>query len=437
MGPIRRAPDELSAMSGPRQDQNFSTALTDRHRTSNPTTQSSTGIDHHRERPKLPTVDEAIDWYTEYFLSRDDKWGVTDDHFRGAEFFENMTAAPISNPFDDDDLVSYVEQIHAKRERLNRRMEMIAMNEPLKNSMHRELNHRLLALSNHQESTKPLIVNAHLGRKVATLYKQTHPIPDLPKNSVPALVRLKLSTNLIKVNLPFKTYLDEVYSMLRGSLQIHQPALSQATGETYDQSTKWTYRFIKLVENETGHKIKERCKTVVPLLCDMDYCIMMDHVLGKREPSWASVLLEMKEIQADEACTDNHGASKNNMGLSCISQAKRNEAEGEEPMVNSYGNSLGGARAHERVRETSPTTGLMPYDNDPVPDDDDDDVLDGDGKPYFDEGPIDWSKVYLKDEEVETDYPEEVVIRGRQGNAAAPEQQQKQNTGRYNLRPRR
>ena len=439
---MRSIPNESPAMGVPRQHQNLNAAVHGLNPTSSLTAQSFTTTDHSRERltrPKLPTIDEAIDWYTEWILQRDDKWGVTDEHFRGPEFFENMSAAPISSPsVNDGDLASVLEHIHAKRENLKRRMETIAMNEPLKASMHLELDRQILALSNHKESTKSSMTNAGLGRKVATLYKQTHPIPNLPKNSVPALVHLKpLNQNYVKVNLPIKAFLNDVYSILIGLLCTHQPALSQTTGETYDESTTWTYRFTKIVEEEPGFEVEELDEAVVPLLCDMDYRIMMDHVIGKRKPHWGSVLLEMKEVGADKTQIRNHDVSKDDKGMSIANLAKRYKAEGGEHIVCPSSNSLISSQGTECVREMTLATNAATYDDDPVPDNDGDSILDEDGNPYFDKGPIDWNKFYPEDENVETDYPKEVMIRGRQGNIAASEQQQKQHTSKYNLRSRR
>ena len=383
-------------------------------------------------------MEEAIDWYTEWVLQRDDDWGVTNQHFRGAEFFENTMAAPISSPWkNDSDLHSTVEQAQTKRENLQRRMETIGMNEPLKASMHIELDRRILALSSNKESTKISMTNAGLGRKVATLYKQTHPISDLTKNSVLALVRLKPPTNLVDVHLPINASLDDVYGMLKGLLQTHQPTLWQTTGETYDQSTMWTYRFAKVVEKESGIEVEELNTTVVPLSCDMDYRIMMDHVLGKRKPNWKSVLLEMKEGEADKTHTGNHDTGKAHKSLGGASQAKGYKAEGGDSTLCPSSDRLEGSRDTECARETTPATDAALFDGGPVPNDDGDNILDEDGNPYFDKGPIDWSKFYPDDETAETGYPKEVVIKGRRGNIAVSEQQQKPHTSKYNLRPRR
>lgn len=351
--------------------------------------QSSRSADQNQEkvaqRRRLPTVNEAISWMTEQGV-RKGLFGLSEGNYSS---FEAATVEPNPGPYTSDgDISSAMEKIHADFVNVRGIEDSIAANRPLQGSMHLELDRRILSLSSSPESTKRALSRAKLIRKIKTLYELENPTPK--PNSVLVYISLKpLVNEKVQIRLPLKTSIPDLYDLLRGMLRSQEAVLCQKTGESYNEETLWTYRPVHQVLG----KLRISDEPAVPLLCDIDYRIMINHITRKDVPGLTSVLLEREVV----------GADNRHMGNS--------EAETGEVRVNS--NSPDNVLDTEIFQDALPKTDTAPW-NDGVCEDTKDNIYDEDGNPYFDSGPIDWDKLVLNHSSGEMGFPDEAVAQGEQ-----------------------
>ena len=387
-----------------------------------PTRQSSPNTDRNQERQsrkKLPTVDEAIGWITEQGF-RLGTFGFSLGSFSASrDAFKDIVVDTSINPYgSDDDVVTAMEQMHANITRVTQQAQIVGVNKPLQESMSLEVNRRLLALSSDPKAMRREIPRASLARRIGWLYPLEHPTPALPMDSVPGHVCLTpLARHTVKVNLPIKAEISEVYSLLKGLLRMERAILSNEMREIDDESILWTYRFV-LGSSPVYDKPAE------PLSTDIDYRMMINQIIRKRIPRLTSVLLEMEGVGANksEGQMRNGEADKGVGSVDSMGKAKRYKTEDGKAKICLSNNS----------REPSPN--IAPSSDSHNGDYAEDNIFDEDGNPYFDEGPIDWNKfssTYLNNK---IGFPDAAVIQGKGRSTLTPEQQQ---SSKYNLRPRR
>ena len=402
----RSARSESPVIRPPRQQQNADTILRHLNHISSAITQSSDTVDHNQEkvvqRRRLPTVNEAISWMMEQGV-RKGLFGLSEGSYAS---FEATTVEPSPGPYTSDgDIILAMEKIHADFVRVRGLEDSIAANKPLQDSMHLELDRRILSLSSSPEITKRALSRARLIRKIKTLYELEHPTPR--PNGVLVYVSLKpLVHENVQIRLPFKATIPEVYDLLSSMLRSQEAVLCQKTGESYDEETLWTYRPVHQVLG----KLRISDEPAVPLLCDIDYRIMINHIARKDVPGLTSVLLAREVV----------GTEYRHMG--------NNEAERGEVSVNS--NSPDNVLDTEILQDASLKTDTAPWKDD-VCEDTEDIIYDKEGNPYFDSGPIDWDKFASKYSSGEMSFPDEAVAQGKQQHDSIQESQQ---TFKYNLR---
>ena len=298
---------------------------------STPMSQRPPSTDHNWERVarrRLPTVNEAINWMTEEWLQRE-LFGFSLGNYSTSELlFKDMSVDPTARPYvSDSDVTSAIEEMHASISLVRHRAEIVGVNKPLKESVNLELNRRILALSSSPEGTSRRLAKSTLTQKIAALYSVEHPIPKLPADSVIGFVSLKpLPSHQAQVNLPIKASLADVYSMLKSLLLTQQAALSTRMGESYDEKTLWTYRFVL-------GKTPMIDKPAVPLLSDLDYRIMISELVRKRIPGLTTVLLEREGVGAARNPTRNREASTGGVSISGVGKAKGYKTEVDESKV--------------------------------------------------------------------------------------------------------
>ena len=294
---------------------------------SRPVRQNSPAVDRNQERQarkKIPTVDEAIDWVKEQNV-RLGRFGLSQGRFPTSDFFKDMSVDSFASPYaSDNDVVSAMEQMHADVSRVKQRAEVLGVNEPLLESVNIEVSRRILALSSSPEETKRLGRPLNLRRKIDLLQVLEQPIPDPPTDSVVGYVSLKpLAKHTVQVNLPLDASVTEVYSLLKGLLQTEKAALFEPTGETFNEPTFWTYRFV--VGSTPEFK-----KPALPLSSDIDYRIMIREIVRKRIPRLTSVLLEMEGAGGDKGQTHN---GETEQGTDSMRQGTRYETQGNKSKV--------------------------------------------------------------------------------------------------------
>ena len=387
---------------------------------SNPTTQTPPFADSNDEdstRKKLPTVSEAIGWLQEHALRHGEVGFSYGNYLTAADIFKDQSFDYSAGPYSsDDDVVSAMEQLHDTIVRERQQQETIANNKPLLKNILLELDRRILALSSNHEQTKFVLAKASLPRKVQILYKYEHPAPVLPKDSVIGWVSLKpLINRKVRVNLPIKASIDEVYSLLECLLKTWQARTNDNELEsTCEEEIVWKYRVVLGTAPMYD-------KPAEPLSSDTGYRMMIDDILRKRIPRQTSVLLEMERVRAES------GGIKEGSGDPIdhykMGQAKGSNIEGSASKVcKSTKNSFNLLLIN--FQENSPENVTVLFDDIDDRDFADDNPLDDDGNPYFDEGPIDWDKVYSNPNNWEICFPElvdELTVQEKQSRPLVAE----------------